>query len=115
VAHGLANALLLTEVIRFNSGDPRAAKKYARLARLCGLAAWQSNDRAGLQQLLNHIAQLKREIGIPPSLGALSLGNEKIRLARPTMIRAALHDATLVTNPRPVTDKDIDAILDAVI
>ncbi|WP_411512129.1 hypothetical protein QM042_12600 [Escherichia coli] len=29
--HGLANALLLTAVIRFNAGDPRAAKRYARL------------------------------------------------------------------------------------
>ncbi|RXY77381.1 alcohol dehydrogenase, partial [Klebsiella pneumoniae] len=31
--HGLANALLLTAVIRFNAGEPRAAKRYARLAR----------------------------------------------------------------------------------
>ncbi len=28
--HGLANALLLTAVIRFNAGEPRAAKRYAR-------------------------------------------------------------------------------------
>nr|VXZ92645.1 Aldehyde-alcohol dehydrogenase [Klebsiella pneumoniae] len=27
-----ANALLLTAVIRFNAGEPRAAKRYARLA-----------------------------------------------------------------------------------
>ncbi|TCL02549.1 1-propanol dehydrogenase PduQ [Sodalis ligni] len=115
VAHGLANALLLTEVIRFNSRDNRAAKKYARLSRLCALAPWQSDDRAALQQLLNHIAQMKREIGIAPSLSALSLGSEKIRLARPAMVSAALHDATLATNPRPVADRDIEAIIDAVV
>ncbi len=28
--HGTANALLLTAVIRFNAGEPRAAKRYAR-------------------------------------------------------------------------------------
>ncbi|WP_413728443.1 1-propanol dehydrogenase PduQ [Sodalis sp. RH19] len=115
VAHGLANALLLTEVIRFNSADARATKKYARLARLCGLAARQNDDRAGLNQLLNHISQLKRTVGIPAGLGALGLGAEKIRLATPPMIRAALSDATLTTNPRPASDNDIGAIIGAVI
>lgn len=114
IAHGLANALLLTEVIRFNSQDPGAAKKYAQLARICGLAAWQNDDRAGLQQLLNHISRLKRDIGIPASLRALSIEQEKIRQATPKMIRVALKDATLTTNPRPVTDNDIEAIINAV-
>ncbi|NDL63205.1 1-propanol dehydrogenase PduQ [Acerihabitans arboris] len=115
VAHGLANALLLAEVIRFNSQDARAAKKYARLARLCGLAAHQSDDRAGLNQLLNHIGLLKRQVGIPSGLGGLAIGAEKIRLAEANMIRAALNDATLTTNPRPATDNDIAAIIHAVI
>ncbi|WP_413738852.1 1-propanol dehydrogenase PduQ [Sodalis sp. RH21] len=114
VAHGLANALLLTEVIRFNSQDARAAKRYARLARICGLATYQSEDRAALQQLLNHIGRLKRQIGIPAALGGLGLGAEKIRQVTPAMIAAALNDSTLATNPRRATAKDIGAILNAI-
>ncbi|TKI08056.1 1-propanol dehydrogenase PduQ [Martelella alba] len=114
VAHGLANALLLTEVIRFNSRQPRAAEKYAHLAKACGLCGWQSDDRAGLRQLLGRITRLKRDVGIPDSLAALVPDREKIRQATPEMVRAALHDATLSTNPRPVTEQDVVAILNAV-
>lgn len=114
VPHGLANALLLVEVIRFNSQEPRAVKRYARLARLCGMAAQQNDDRAALNQLLNHIGQLKREIGIPASLSQLHLGAERIRQVMPAMIRTALLDSTLVTNPRLAQADDIENILHAI-
>ncbi len=48
--HGLANALLLTAVIRFNAGEPRAAKRYARLARASPLLparSWRTGGFPG--------------------------------------------------------------------
>ena len=49
--HGLANALLLTAVIRFNAGEPRAARRYARLARACRFCP-PSNDVTAIFQAL---------------------------------------------------------------
>lgn len=114
VAHGLANALLLSEVIRFNSRDRRAAQKYARLAKLCGVTSEHSDDATALRQWLRRIDQLKRRVGIPGSLAELGLGDDNLRRARPAMTRAALNDATLATNPRQANDGDIDGILSAI-
>lgn len=69
--HGLANALLLTAVIRFNAGDPRAAKRYARLAKTCQLCPDNANDTASLNALIQHIEQLKTTCKLPTLANAL--------------------------------------------
>lgn len=69
--HGLANALLLTAVIRFNAGDPRAAKRYARLAKTCHLCPDNANDTASLNALIQHIEQLKTTCKLPTLANAL--------------------------------------------
>lgn len=75
--HGLANALLLTAVIRFNAGDPRAAKRYARLAKTCHLCPDNANDTASLNALIQHIEQLKTTCTLPTLTNALK---EKSRM-----------------------------------
>lgn len=75
--HGLANALLLTAVIRFNAGDPRATKRYARLAKTCQLCPDNANDTASLNALIQHIEQLKTTCKLPTLANALK---EKSRM-----------------------------------
>ncbi|STW46516.1 propanediol utilization protein PduQ [Klebsiella pneumoniae] len=69
--HGLANALLLTAVIRFNAGEPRAAKRYARLARACRFCPPAAGEQEAFQALLTAVETLKQQCAIPTLQGAL--------------------------------------------
>lgn len=116
VAHGLANAMLLPHVIEFNARhSERALKRYARMAALCHLSRDDSAPTAGLNQLLNHIRQLARQIGIPDRLSALKIPERELRERMPAMVSAALADATLPTNPCPVQDVDIRHLLESLL
>jgi len=79
VPHGLANALMITYVIRYNATDapfkqaafsqykyPNAKWRYARIASYLGLPG--EDEAAKVNSLIAAIEQLKRQVGIPGSL-----------------------------------------------
>ncbi|NJN61754.1 MAG: bifunctional acetaldehyde-CoA/alcohol dehydrogenase [Coleofasciculaceae cyanobacterium RL_1_1] len=79
IPHGLANALMITYVIRYNATDapfkqaafsqykyPNAKWRYARIASYLGLEG--EDDETKVNQLIAAIEQLKRQVGIPGSL-----------------------------------------------
>jgi alcohol dehydrogenase class IV len=90
--HGLANALMLEPVMRFNL--EAAEGKFAELAHAVGAA--------GPQDFIRWLADLKRTIGIAPSLSAVGVRREQIA----PMIDIAEKDTCHQTNPRPVTRAD---------
>lgn len=110
--HGLANALLLTSVIRFNAHDPRAAKRYARLAKTCHLVADNANDIASINALVQRIRQLNKECAIPSLISALKENRQHWSPRIPGMVQAALADATLKTNPRVADASAIGELLE---
>lgn len=110
--HGLANALLLTAVIRFNAGEPRAAKRYARLARACRFCPPAAGEQEAFQALLTAVETLKQQCAIPPLKGALQEKYPLFLSRIPAMVPAALADATLRTNPRPVDGAAIAQLLE---
>ena len=101
VPHGRLNALLLPGVIQFNAVEQRTAEKYARLAKLCGLAA---NPRA----LSSAVTRLRSGLKIPLKLPVPA---QEFRAALPGLAAAALQDVCLPGNPRPVTAGEIEAML----
>jgi 1-propanol dehydrogenase len=116
IAHGLANSLLLTQVIQYNANhDPRALKRYARMAKICQFSAQGADDKAALHQLLNHIRHLQKQIAIQTALHALKISEKQVRDCLPEIIRAAQADSTLKTNPCPVADHDIARIIEAIL
>jgi alcohol dehydrogenase class IV len=90
--HGLANALMLEPVMRFNL--EAAEGKFAELAHAVGAA--------GPQDFIRWLAELKRTIGIAPSLSAVGVRQEQIA----PMVDIAEKDTCHQTNPRPVTRAD---------
>ena len=110
--HGLANALLLTAVIRFNAADTRAMRRYARLARACHLCPDSANDTSSLNALLQHIEQLKKHCAIPHLASALSEQRADYSKRIPAMVQAALADVTLATNPRRADGQAISELLE---
>ena len=116
IAHGLANSLLLTQVISFNAAsDVRALKRYASMAKHCLFCAQDASDKTALNQLLNHIRQLQKQIGIVTSLHALKISEKQVRSCLPDIIAATQADSTLKTNPCPITDIEISRIVEAIL
>jgi alcohol dehydrogenase class IV len=92
--HGLANALMIEPVLRFNLAAVPA--KFAELAHAAGLASPDA--------FLPWLAQLKREIGIAPSLAAVGVKREQFaRLAD-----IAERDICGQTNPRACSRADFE-------
>lgn len=112
IAHGLANALLLIPVIRFNAGDPRAAKRYARLARHCQFSPASGDEHAAINALVQHITQLKKQCGIPDIRTVLGKNAPQWRAQIPAMVDAALADSTLKTTPRKADAGAIRTLLE---
>lgn len=116
IAHGLANSLLLPHVIEYNAKtNPRALKRYARMAKVCQFSAQGADDMAALHQLMNHVRQLQKQISIPTALHALNITDRQVHDCMPEIIRAAQADSTLKTNPCPIADQDIARIVEAIL
>lgn len=96
VPHGRINALLLPQVIEANGTGPEAGKKYARLAKLCGLSP---NVRA----LSGGLRRLGRRLGLPERLKG-PLDAEKAA-------RDALADPCMAGNVKTFTEKELMELL----
>jgi alcohol dehydrogenase class IV len=90
--HGLANALMIEPVMRFNL--EAAAQKFAELAHVVGAS--------GGDAFVPWLARLKREIGIPTSLADVGVRREQI----PALVGIAERDSCHQTNPRPCASED---------
>ena len=90
--HGLANALMIEPVMRFNHEAVPA--KFAELAHAVGAGSGEA--------FVPWLARLKREIGIAAGLTAAGVKREQI----PALVKVAEKDICHQTNPRPCTDRD---------
>lgn len=104
IPHGLSNALVLPEVIRFNA--PVASPLYAELAPLLLGERLRSNtDRT--EQFIAELAELSPRCGLPSRLRDAGVPEDALpRLAADAMLQQRL----LVNNPRDVSEADALAI-----
>lgn len=102
VPHGVVNAVLLPHVIRFNA--EACPDRYAQLAAAAGIA---TEGVAAVDQALL-LAELVRtladSVGVPTGLSVLGMSERVI----PQLARTALEDACLGTNPRAISQSDIE-------
>jgi alcohol dehydrogenase class IV len=110
--HGLANGIMIDHVMRFNL--PAATAKLAELGRVAGVpgVAGQS-DEAAAGAFVDWLRDLKREIGIPATLGACRSARTLTSADLPALTDVAIHDICHQTNPRPCTREDFERILTA--
>ena len=105
ISHGLANAILLPAVLRFNMHSNVA--KHAAIARAVGVDCTGLTDEEAAARGVEHIAALSARCGIPATLTELGIGREKVEeLAEAAMKVTRL----LVNNPREVKREDAIAI-----
>jgi alcohol dehydrogenase class IV len=94
--HGLANALMIDHVMRFNR--PAAEEKMKELARV-----------AGVPDLVDWLGKLKTELGIPANLNSLGVKAEQL----PRLVEIALADICHQTNPRRCSKRDFEQLFAA--
>lgn len=118
VPHGVANALLLDEVIRFNCSEcppkmgtfsqydhPKTLRKYAEVAEELGCKG--KNDEEKVEALIAKFDELKARVGIPKTIKDWGI-DEKAFLDRlDEMVEQAFDDQCTGANPRYPLFKEI--------
>ncbi|MEG0296132.1 MAG: bifunctional acetaldehyde-CoA/alcohol dehydrogenase [Clostridium sp.] len=109
--HGMANALLMNEVIRFNSADaptkqaafaqykyPNAAWRYARIADYLGLGG--STNEEKIELLIKAIEKLQDVVGMPKTIKAAGVNEVAFYETLDEMVEQAFDDQCTGANPR---------------
>ncbi|MBR1605418.1 MAG: bifunctional acetaldehyde-CoA/alcohol dehydrogenase [Alphaproteobacteria bacterium] len=112
IPHGVANALLLCQVIRYNATDcprkqaifpqykaPQAKKRYAQIAHVLYLGNEKSSEDELVELLLKAIVNLKKTIGIPSSIREYGIDEKVFKDKLDELVRLAFDDQCTGANP----------------
>ncbi len=127
IPHGIANALLICQVIRFNATDcpkkqaafpqykaPEAKARYGQMAHVLYLAGEKVSDDKKVDLLIKAIQKLKKTCGVPESIKAYGISEKTFKKNLPQLVRLAFDDQCTGANPVYPLMKDIRQIyLDA--
>lgn len=111
IPHGIANALVIDEVLRFNSAEvptkmgtfpqydhPKTLRRYAEIAEALG---WKGkNDEESLENLIEKIDELKEKIGIKKTIKDYGVSEEDFLKTLDKMSEDAFDDQCTGANPR---------------
>lgn len=116
--HGVANAVLLTNVMRYNSADvptkmgtfsqyqyPHALERYAEAARFCGIVG--KDDQETFEKFLDAIEELKVKIGIKKTIKDYGVDEKYFLETLDDMCEQAFNDQCTGANPRYPLIKEI--------
>ena len=109
--HGVANALMIEEVLRFNASEapakmgtfsqydhPRSLSRYAEIADALGLGG--KNDNEKLENLIKAINELKARVGIKATIKDYGIGENDFLDRLDDMVEQAFDDQCTGANPR---------------
>ena len=112
IVHGCANAMYLPKVIKYNSKEAEAAKRYAEIARFLGLAG--TTDMELTDALIAHLRDMNTKLNIPQCIKDYEGGiiDEKEFFDKlPTVAELAVGDACTGSNPRKITPAEMEKLL----
>lgn len=99
--HGLANAILLPHVLKFN-GEV-CPELFRNMGKAFGLNMDNLNDASAVEKIVDAVKELSRKLRIPQTLREIGIQEEMI----PTLAKQAFTDVCTAGNPREVTVEDI--------
>ncbi len=119
VPHGIANALLICQVIKYNSTEaptkqgifpqyqyPNARAAYAEFADALGLGG--KTDEEKVNNLIKALQDLKKKLNIPMSIKDWGVSKEDFEKAMETLPTLAFDDQCTSANPRYPLIKEIE-------
>ena len=99
IPHGCANAILMPNVVRYNS---RSTKKYADLARMLG--------KETAEDYAVEIEKLRAAVNVPASVKEYGIAESDWNAKLEEITKNAMADACVGANPRTPTEADIRKI-----
>ncbi len=109
--HGVANALLICEVLRFNAAEvpakmgtfsqydhPHTLERYAQVADYLGLGG--KTDEQKLEKLIDALEALKKRVGIKATIREYGIDEEDFLKRLDEMVEQAFDDQCTGANPR---------------
>ena len=110
--HGLANAVMIDHVMRFNL--PAATAKMAELAHVAGVPGGDAGSaEARALAFVGWLTALKAQLAIPAQLSGLASPRKVTRADVPRLVEVATADICHQTNPRKCTAADFEALFAA--
>ena len=110
IPHGMACAILLAPVLKFNAPD--TGERYREVARAMGVDGVDAMDQATYQQAaIAAIQQLADDVGIPRRLSELGVQEKDLQF----LADSAIADACTPGNPRDVTAAQIVEIYQSIL
>lgn len=100
ITHGLANAMYLPYVIKYNAKDPVAAKRYAEIARFVGFGG--ASEKALINSLCEKINEFNVILNIPATLKDFGIKEDEFKEKIATISENAVGDACTGSNPRTI-------------
>ena len=111
IPHGIANALVLTDVMRYNAAEvptkmgtfpqyqyPKTLSRYAEIGRFVGLTG--KDDKEVFEKLLEKLEELKKIIDIKPTIKDYNVDEKYFLETLDEMSEQAFNDQCTGANPR---------------
>ena len=102
--HGVANALLLPHVLKFNGKV--CPDLFRNMGNAFGMDMSNTTDEEAVDKVVDAVKELSIKLHIPQTLKEIGIPKEML----PTLAEQALNDVCTDGNPREVTKEDILAI-----
>ena len=109
--HGVANALMIDEVLRFNAAEvptkmgtfpqydhPHTLARYAEVADYLGIKG--KNDEEKLENFIKELDKLKAKVGIKPTIKDYGIDEKVFLESLDAMVEQAFDDQCTGANPR---------------
>ncbi len=123
IPHGIANALLICQVIAYNANDkpnrqaafpqyeiPEAKKRYAQIAHVLYLADEKTPEDERVKLLIKAVAKLKKDIEIPKSIKDYGIDEKTFKKNLDELSLLAFDDQCTGANPIYPTVEEIKEI-----
>ncbi|RLM26870.1 bifunctional acetaldehyde-CoA/alcohol dehydrogenase [Brenneria alni] len=124
IPHGLANAMLISNVIRYNANDnptkqttfsqydrPQARRRYAEIADHLCLTATGDRTAQKIEKLLNWLEEIKADLGIPTSIREAGVQEADFLAKVDKLSEDAFDDQCTGANPRYPLISELKQIL----
>ena len=125
IPHGLANAVLLTRVMRYNAAEvpakmgtfpqyayPHTKARYAEAARYCGVTG--KNDDEVFERLVAKIEELKEHVGVKKTIAEYGVTEDDFLATLDEMTENAFNDQCTPADSRyPLMSESKELYLDA--